>query len=844
MGAEGGSVQAQCHELLHELKTLRERENAVLERLVVLMAGSPVETTHTKALDPPIQTKEIGDANIEPVRGDAKDRPSLTSMETLLNEAYGVSSKNFREHLPDSIRSRVKMRIANDAIHHTMLLSVEPDKLNEIFGDVPTDAEYELSEICTSSGDWKYWKVLSNLGGYVWASPGHLPDYMPTWELRKHGKQWYHIDDTAYDFPFAKPWLTDEVSVEIEVPYSLVPPGIQWIALPDAGSGIPDATWDAIHQSLGTLFSAPPDARLQLAFEAEELRQMYATNKHYRYLDRISDFHQKLAKEGGEFRVCDFSDVGSRNGAVSYGSQTMTRSEKAAWEEAPAYRRAAWPALNNEGGGFIVPTTTVNIHKNSYGNWKVKTYSRVEMPPRPWCRFILLRGLSDIIGPDAKSEEVEAISDLLINDADRAKQTMVKSMFNSHVFCRRYRSSNTFLTSWKTLNITWHQIVPNFSTVKSRTSSWKSGPLHNNELQYIEQRAFTVLYLPHNTDMLSERRTHLSDGNKYWTIMVLAPSSSNWVDHYKPSRHSIAIVHIIARGLGEAADAWDQVHPQFSSLIAESSPILDPRRHDRLMFDDDTFSRSRQYFWAMNSLEIFKVQVEDAILEWTHFWTTTGSSIKQLAHDEGADEDLESVLGKVNENIRRLEERKAQFETIMAKTLTLRDGLFNASAVIESRASTHLGENVQLLTYVSIFYLPLSFCVSMWSVNESYSRVYLAIITILVAATTYLLVANLKNISRVFASMYNRLRDRILCSMQNHEAWEGMAKKFNGFRPRRESEKPSEWNLLLYAALQVGARIWWPFYSILHKLVFIPMSLWYFVDDLRRQGSAEPELSA
>jgi hypothetical protein len=35
--------------------------------------------------------------------------------------------------------------------------------------------------------------------------------------------------------------------------------------------------------------------------------------------------------------------------------------------------------------------------------------------------------------------------------------------------------------------------------------------------------------------------------------------------------------------------------------------------------------------------------------------------------------------------------------------------LFNASGVVESRASTRLGEIVKLLTYVSIFYLPLSF---------------------------------------------------------------------------------------------------------------------------------------
>lgn len=36
--------------------------------------------------------------------------------------------------------------------------------------------------------------------------------------------------------------------------------------------------------------------------------------------------------------------------------------------------------------------------------------------------------------------------------------------------------------------------------------------------------------------------------------------------------------------------------------------------------------------------------------------------------------------------------------------------LFSASAVIETRAATYLGENIRLLAYVSIFYLPLAFC--------------------------------------------------------------------------------------------------------------------------------------
>lgn len=35
---------------------------------------------------------------------------------------------------------------------------------------------------------------------------------------------------------------------------------------------------------------------------------------------------------------------------------------------------------------------------------------------------------------------------------------------------------------------------------------------------------------------------------------------------------------------------------------------------------------------------------------------------------------------------------------------------FAWAAITESRISTRLGQNVMLLTYVSIFYLPLAFC--------------------------------------------------------------------------------------------------------------------------------------
>jgi hypothetical protein len=57
--------------------------------------------------------------------------------------------------------------------------------------------------------------------------------------------------------------------------------------------------------------------------------------------------------------------------------------------------------------------------------------------------------------------------------------------------------------------------------------------------------------------------------------------------------------------------------------------------------------------------------------------------------------------------------------TLIGHTILTWFRLFNASGVMESRASTRLGENVKLLTFVSIFFLLLSFCMGSHSKSSS-----------------------------------------------------------------------------------------------------------------------------
>lgn len=133
--------------------------------------------------------------------------------------------------------------------------------------------------------------------------------------------------------------------------------------------------------------------------------------------------------------------------------------------------------------------------------------------------------------------------------------------------------------------------------------------------------------------------------------------------------------------------------------------------------------------------------------------------------------------------------------------------LFNASAVIESRAATELGENVKLLTYISIVYLPLSFCAALWAIDYSYHPVVFTVVTLLLATTTYLVVMNLNNLARLSKEVYQRFRRGIITSMLNDDQWAPTGEAFSQFQPERVNMTPSEWNILFFLVLRLWKQL-------------------------------------
>jgi hypothetical protein len=132
---------------------------------------------------------------------------------------------------------------------------------------------------------------------------------------------------------------------------------------------------------------------------------------------------------------------------------------------------------------------------------------------------------------------------------------------------------------------------------------------------------------------------------------------------------------------------------------------------------------------------------------------------------------------------------------------------------------------VKLLTYVSIFYLPLAFCAvssssvlclnlhslipqALWAIpniTEASTRTPFIIAAALIGFVTYMIVFNLNSLVSFGWATYSGLRDHSIQQMkQNYSAeqkWGKLGRDFKRFEPKHGNTKPSDWYILLYYIL-------------------------------------------
>lgn len=139
---------------------------------------------------------------------------------------------------------------------------------------------------------------------------------------------------------------------------------------------------------------------------------------------------------------------------------------------------------------------------------------------------------------------------------------------------------------------------------------------------------------------------------------------------------------------------WEQILEYFDNLITEKTAFLDPLKHDNLLVDDETFSRSERYFWAISTLKKLdaviseNIQQVSKLINQTELTTVEGDEVRFL---EGSRKHMRGRLGQLEEIAKRLRDKRQE-------ALDLRDGV---------SATSYFMRFVRLIILLSSFSMPV-----------------------------------------------------------------------------------------------------------------------------------------
>ena len=170
---------------------------------------------------------------------------------------------------------------------------------------------------------------------------------------------------------------------------------------------------------------------------------------------------------------------------------------------------------------------------------------------------------------------------------------------------------------------------------------------------------------------------------QYWTILLLAPRGFHNVrrnDQGTPLDLHPRFLDTIWQVLCYTAHSWNILALFVDQQLDEGEILMSPEDHDRLLFDDPTFKRSRLYFWAIDALSTFIDRIQEVIVAFETYEKMLLKSTYEIA-DDSVRESITKLLEKSNSEIETLRSVRRQFENHLERTKILRDGVRSSAFI-------------------------------------------------------------------------------------------------------------------------------------------------------------------
>lgn len=112
--------------------------------------------------------------------------------------------------------------------------------------------------------------------------------------------------------------------------------------------------------------------------------------------------------------------------------------------------------------------------------------------------------------------------------------------------------------------------------------------------------------------------------NNYWSAVVFRRPS------WKSNASMLPIFHAQLQVLSNSNEALSCIIDDSTEIVDHigslldigDEALLDPDRHDELLFDDEVFSRSRTYWWTLNMLTAMQQSLTETLAVRQEMWDT------------------------------------------------------------------------------------------------------------------------------------------------------------------------------------------------------------------------------
>lgn len=106
---------------------------------------------------------------------------------------------------------------------------------------------------------------------------------------------------------------------------------------------------------------------------------------------------------------------------------------------------------------------------------------------------------------------------------------------------------------------------------------------------------------------------------RFFTCVFLGPPG--WRESsYNPAKNAIGyMLHEIQAAARLIAIGWEAIMNHFKELLDQEATFLESDQFVKLLFEDDTYSRSRRYFWILGSLQDIETTMKDSVTHWLDF---------------------------------------------------------------------------------------------------------------------------------------------------------------------------------------------------------------------------------